>query len=211
MPLFSCLYVGPQHEDPIQQVSTIDAIINGTYGQIDGISISVSDTEIITPAISRAVNANIPVITFDSDAQNSLRKAYIGTDNYSFGMELGKLLHQLAPRGGTYGIIGGSAPNIQDRVQGVRDRLADTKWIEVTTSYKDSLDSTSVSLELMYEYSKEDVDAIIPVGGWPMFGEDTQPWKDFVDANRNMTLIVADTLPQQIELMNQGYVNGLVG
>ena len=44
-----------------------------------------------------------------------------------------------------------------------------------------------------------------------MFGKDTQPWKDFVDANRNMTLIVADTLPQQIELMNQGYVNGLVG
>jgi len=164
--LISCLYVGPQYEDSIQQASTIDAIINGTYGKIDGISISVSDIEIITSAINRAVNANIPVITFDSDAQNSLRKAYIGTDNYSFGMELGKLLHQLAPRGGTYGIIGASAPNIKDRVEGVRDRLADSKWIEVTSSYKDSLDSTSVSLDLMYEYSKENVDAIIAVGGF---------------------------------------------
>ena len=130
--VFSCLYVGPKHEDPLAQADVIDAIINGTYGKIDGVSISVSDVSVITPAIGRAVEAGIPVITFDSDAQESKREAYIGTDNYAFGIELGKLLDQLAPTGGTYGILAASAPNVVQRVEGVRERLADTKWVEVS-------------------------------------------------------------------------------
>jgi ribose transport system substrate-binding protein len=36
----------------------------------------------IEPAIEKAVQAGIPVITFDSDAPNSKRIVYIGTDNY---------------------------------------------------------------------------------------------------------------------------------
>ena len=100
LPNVSCLYVGPEDDKPVAQASIIDAIINGTYGRIDGISISVSHTAITGEAIDRAMIAGIPVITFDSDAPDSLRKAYIGTDNFSFGIELGKVLVQLAPTGG---------------------------------------------------------------------------------------------------------------
>ena len=63
-------------------------------------------------------------------------------------------------------------------------------------------------MDLMYEFAEEQVDGIVPVGGWPMWDD---RWPSFVDDNRNMKLIVGDTLPSQIELMNRGYVNGLVG
>lgn len=206
----NCLYVGPEDNDPAAQADYIDAMINGTYGKIDGISVSVSDDTIISAAIDRADNAGIPVITFDSDAKNSKRQAYVGTNNTAFGIELGKVLNQLAPGGGTYGIMAAEAPNVLERVAGVRARLADTKWVEIEGGYKDCEDSAARAIEIMPEFANENVNAIVPVGGWPMLG-DKDKWKDFVDANRHMTLVVGDTLPQQLDLVNQGYVNGLVG
>ena len=56
-----------------------------------------------------------------------------------------------------------------------------------------------------------DLQAIIPVGAWPM--NDKEGWKEFVNTNteKNLTLIVGDTLEVQLQLMNEGYVDGLVG
>ena len=63
----------------------------------------------------------------------------------------------------------------------------------------------------MYEFADMGVQAIIPVGGWPMF--DKEGWKEFFNSNKdkNLTLIVGDTLEVQMQLMNEGYANGLVG
>ena len=132
----NCLYVGPEEDDAGAQADYIDAMINGTYGHIHGISISVSDPDIVSPAINRAVAAGIPVITFDSDAENSDRVAYVGTDNVAFGVELGKLLDQLAPQGGKYGVLSNSAPNVVQRFDGVTKRLADdSNWTPVSSHY----------------------------------------------------------------------------
>jgi gamma-aminobutyric acid type B receptor len=51
---------------------------------------------------------------------------------------------------------------------------------------------------------------IIPVGGWPMF--ETQAFKQFAKLHNNrLTYVVADATSPQMNLMNQGYVDGLVG
>ncbi|KAL3781605.1 hypothetical protein ACHAW5_010535 [Stephanodiscus triporus] len=186
-------------------------MINGTYGQIHGISISVSDPDIVSTAINRAVAAGIPVITFDSDAEDSDRMAYVGTDNVAFGVELGKLLDQLAPQGGKYGVLSSSAPNVVQRFDGVTKRLADdSNWTPIQDSYKDCNDDIATALKIMYEFADMGVQAIIPVGGWPMW--DKEGWKEFFNSNKdkNLTLIVGDTLEVQMQLMNEGYANGLV-
>jgi ribose transport system substrate-binding protein len=54
------------------------------------------DINAIEPVIEKAVQAGIPVITFDSDAPNSKRIAYIGTDNY-FLSSTSQVLKQLVP------------------------------------------------------------------------------------------------------------------
>ena len=60
-----------------------------------------------------------------------------------------------------------------------------------------------------------DIGAIVPVGGWPMFAPDG--WKNFVDGfkadvdSKALALVVADTLPQQLQLLSEGYAHGLVG
>ena len=207
----TCLFIGPYNESAAEQATIIDDLISGIkYGPIHGISVSVGDAITLTPAINRAVDAGIPVITFDSDAVGSRRKSYVGTDNFAFGQELGKLLDQLSPEGGKYGVIAASAPNVVERYNGVTKKLAeDDRWIPIQDSYLDCKDDTALALELMTKFVNMGVQAIIPVGGWPMWNK--EPWIDFVNTNTNITLIVGDALDVQMELMNMGYVDGLVG
>ena len=50
--------------------------------KVDGIAIGPCDSEALTPYIDQAVEAGIPVLCFDTDAPNSKRVGYVGTDNY---------------------------------------------------------------------------------------------------------------------------------
>jgi len=207
----TCIYIGPdtQQEDAIAQAEIIEQLINS--GEIDGISFSVIDTEVATDVIAQSIAAGIPIVTFDSDAPDSERLATIGTDNYAFGVELAKILVQLNPEGGHYGMISADAPNVVLREVGVRDNLVNTKWVESEESPKNCLDDPFIAVEQMFEFAADPkIKAIVPVGGWPMFVEDR--WWEFAKTYvENITLVVGDSLPVQVKAINQGLVDGLVG
>jgi hypothetical protein len=82
---------------------------------------------------------------------------------------------------------------------------------KIQDSFKDCNDDTDKALKIMHEFADMGAQAIIPVGGWPMWNE--LGWIQFVVSNKekNLTLVVGDTLESQLRLMNMGYVNGLVG
>ena len=213
LPNVSCLYVGPADEGDAQaQADIIDDLIAGVYGPISGISLSVSDAEIATDAIGRAVDAGIPVVTFDSDAEESERTAYVGTNNDDFGQEMGKLLVQLDPVGGNYGIISSFAPNVVVKAEGVRTRLDDSKWIEDPTSPKDCLGDIDLFYQQLEEFAADpNIDAILPVGAWGFLTDDTTRWTSIKDRYPNVTIVASETFGIALDLMNTGYVDGLVG
>ena len=64
-------------------------------------------------------------ITQDSDAPNSDRICYVGTNNYKAGREAGKLIRAALPNGGKIVIFAQSldAQNVRDRKQGIIDEL----------------------------------------------------------------------------------------
>ncbi|KKB10790.1 sugar ABC transporter substrate-binding protein [Devosia geojensis] len=211
-----CIYIGPVEHEAATQAQIIEDLI--TQG-VDGLAISVSDTAAATTVINRAVEAGIAVITFDSDAADSQRTAYVGTNNKEFGTALGELLLQVKPEGGTYGMISGgaAAPNLAERVDGVREALAGSEWTEVPGSPTFSNDDSALGLQQMGDLktANPEIGAIVPVGGWPMFAPDG--WRNFVDGfkadvdSKALALVVADTLPVQLELLKEGYAHGLVG
>ena len=81
---------------------------------------------------------------------------------------------------------------------------------KIQDSFKDCNDDTDTALNHA-EFANMGAQAIIPVGGWPMWNE--VGWIQFFVSNKekNLTLVVGDTLESQLQLMNMGYVNGLVG
>jgi ribose transport system substrate-binding protein len=95
---------------------------------VQAIAISVIDPANQTDFLDE-IAAKIPLITQDNDAPKSKRKCYIGTDNYSAGLEVGKLVKEVLPDGGTIAIfVGQTDPlNARQRRQGVLDELAGMK------------------------------------------------------------------------------------
>jgi ribose transport system substrate-binding protein len=186
---------------------------------VDGIAISVADVAAMTRSIDAAAAAGIPVVTFDADAPGSKRIAYIGTNNKDFGLALGKQLLQLRPEGGKYAMISGGpgAKNLAERVDGVREALKGSKWVEVSGSPTFCNDDSALGVQQMTDLrtATPDLAAIVPVGGWPMFAP--EGYKAFVNKNKKdidagkFTLVVADTLKMQLELLRDGYSNALTG
>lgn len=210
-----CLWVGPEEENAEEQARMAVELIES--GSIDGLGISVTDTEVMTPVIAEARALGIPVVTFDSDAEESERQAYIGTNNFFFGEQLGKLMTQLWPHGGTYSLLGTQAPNIQERIHGFHHAIAaeaekegGSKWFEIGPSPGDYEANLTLAMEKMQEFAEFNPTAIVPVMGAPMR---SGTWIEFVLRNqwRNITLVSGDAMPNQLEMLDRGYVQGLIG
>ena len=211
-----CIYKGPVEHEPATQAQIIQDFVTQ---KVDGLAISVADVAAMTKSIDAATAAGIPVITFDADAPGSKRIAYIGTNNKEFGLALGKQLLQLRPNGGKYAMVSGGpgAKNLAERVDGVREALKGSKWTEVSGSPTFCNDDPALAIQQMTDLqtATPDLAAIIPVGGWPMFAP--EGFKAFASKNKKdidsgkFTLVVADTLKMQLELLRDGYANALVG
>jgi len=211
-----CIYKGPVEHEPATQAQIIQDFVTQ---KVDGLAISVADVAAMTKSIEAATAAGIPVITFDADAPGSKRIAYIGTNNKEFGIALGKQLLQLRPGGGKYAMVSGGpgAQNLAERVNGVREALKGSKWTEVGGSPTFCNDDPALAIQQMTDLqtATPDLAAIVPVGGWPMFAPEgfkafASKRKSDIDSGK-FTLVVADTLKMQLELLRDGYANALVG
>jgi gamma-aminobutyric acid type B receptor len=184
---------------------------NDTAHHLDGIAISVKNPELMGPIIDDAVAAGIPVVTFDSDASDSNRMAYIGTDNNFMGETLAKVARQLVPEGGTFAILlGDSSPNVEARDRGFRNAIDPELWTELPGSpvnYERDLDT---ALLQMNEFAEQNPTVIVTTTGGPFFHS---AYGNFFKRHRyrNITIISADDFAVQIEYLSRGYVHGLVG
>jgi ribose transport system substrate-binding protein len=81
------------------------------------------------------------VFTQDSDAPNSNRACYVGTDNVAAGRQAGDLIKSALPQGGKIALFVGKldAKNAQERLQGIKEAIAGTK-IEILDVRTDDTD-----------------------------------------------------------------------
>lgn len=107
---------------------------------IEGFAISPVDPANQTPMLNKAV-AQALVITQDSDAPNSNRSVYIGTDNIAAGRQAGDLLKEALPQGGKIMVFVGvlDAANAQQRYQGLKEALQGSK-VEIVDVRTDNTD-----------------------------------------------------------------------
>src|SRR6266542_2860420 len=107
---------------------------------VNGFAISPVDPVNQTQMLDRAAQQAL-VVTQDSDAPNSNRACYIGTDNVAAGRQAGGLIKEALPQGGKIMIFVGSldAANAQQRYQGIKEALQGSN-IQILDIRTDSLD-----------------------------------------------------------------------
>ena len=109
---------------------------------VDGIAISPVDPANQTAMLNDAAKQAL-VFTHDSDAPDSKRECYVGTDNVAAGRQAGDLIKEALPQGGRIAIFVGKmdARNAQERLQGIKASIAGSTIdiIDVRTDDTDSV------------------------------------------------------------------------
>lgn len=116
----------------------------------DGMAIAALDPATNTQIINDAVNAGLNVVTFDTDAPESLRACYIGHDkNFEDGYDLGEFLAKKLNYKGEVAILSGtlSAPNHVGRVKGFKAAMEKYPNIKIVAERPDN-DSLQKAMEL---------------------------------------------------------------
>ncbi|MCG3164078.1 MAG: hypothetical protein JMDDDDMK_05550 [Acidobacteria bacterium] len=100
----------------------------------------------ITTMINRAVDSGIPVICVDSDAPQSKRYSYVGTDNYNAGKQGGELLGKLLNgKGEVFLLSVPGEPNLEERIKGYQDALAKHPGITIVDVGNDRADANEAA------------------------------------------------------------------
>jgi ribose transport system substrate-binding protein len=137
-------YTGPAEFDTPAQVTALEQILTTKPA---GLVVCALQPDAITPAINKAMQAGIPLVTVDTDAPNSTRLTYLGTENYSAGRTMG--LEMLTVLDGTAGKVGlASVPgqfNLEERIRGIKDIFAEKGGAEVVTVVDDKNDDAATA------------------------------------------------------------------
>ena len=106
---------------------------------IDGIAISPVDPDNQTGMINE-VSQKTLVFTQDSDAPNSSRACYVGTDNVEAGRQAGGLIKEALPQGGKIMVFVGKldARNAAERLQGIKESLQGSNVTIIDTRTDDT-------------------------------------------------------------------------
>jgi ribose transport system substrate-binding protein len=226
---YTCLYTGPASSaDEAGEVQIVDDLLSKG---VDAIAISPSNAPAMGNLIRQRSPA-IPVMTIDADfvdADRSLRKTYLGTDNYLMGVKMAEHAMKLKPDGGTVCLQLGNvaADNINARAAGFRDTIAGEKnvdrldgqngWTEVAGCPVYTNDQADIANQQMADTftANPDLDAFVLVGGWAQFAP--QAYAQVTDQvmdkleSKELVIVAGDVLPPQIEALKAGRSHVQIG
>ena len=199
----------PVKSDAVEQAQIIESLIER---RVDGIAISVNDADALRASIDKAMEAGIPVVTFDSDSPKSKRIAYYGTANAASGKLMADYLVNLMGPKGDIAILMGTpgAPNLEERKEGILDGLKGYPGIKLVATeycYDDVNKGVSV-METAMEAHRELKGWVLP-GSWAIFTPPPGPFGSKKPGS--MTVVAFDALPEELDYIRQGYVQVLLG
>jgi ribose transport system substrate-binding protein len=149
---------------------------------------------------------------FDSDAPESGRFAYYGTDDASCGQRVMAELAKAMGDKGTIAILAGnqSAPNLQNRAKGVKDELAKHPNMKLLTAsggvfyHQETPEKAAEALQAATNANPQ-IEGWALIGGWPLFTANALPWPP-----GKIKVVSVDALPAQLPYVKDGHVELLL-
>lgn len=217
-----CIYDGPQdYQNPRSQANVVEKVLKE---HADGILISTTHSGFLVERIlGIARDKHIPVITFDSDLlpeHHKYRLAYVGTNNFDFGVALGEYAKRYKQNGLTQICLqsgSDATPNLNERIRGVRYALSgddanqrldgENGWQEYHRCPFYTLGKRDIALsQLKFVLSQPAPPVFLAVAGFAQFSPDyvaeIMPYRDQI-ASEELVVISADAEPVQLEALEK--------
>ncbi|MCC6344733.1 MAG: substrate-binding domain-containing protein [Bryobacterales bacterium] len=195
--------IGDETFDPKLQVENFKRI---AAMKPAGIMVSPADPALIGPAIDAAIAAGTPVITVDSDAPESKRLFFVGTNNFEAGQLGGRTAaKELNGKGNVVAILTASQQNMQNRLQGYRsifEGYPQIKIVEVVDMKGDPKLAFDKAMDLV-----DKADAFISMDG--QSGKEVAEVLKRKNA-KGKVVIAMDTLAPTLEAIESGFITATI-
>lgn len=201
---YNCSVLIRQTEyDLTQQLSAINELVSEG---ISGLAISPYNDNVIREKIDDLYAQGIPVVTLNTDIENSKRLAYVGCNFYRTGETAGGLMRLMTRDTVHIGIISGSQNILchTERIAGFRRVLAaydNIKIIETINNNDDETESYELTANMLRRHP--DINALYFTAGGVYGG-----CRAVMDSGRNtdMTVITNDMVNTTREFIENGLV-----
>jgi ribose transport system substrate-binding protein len=199
------LWRTPNEDDAQKQVENLEQLV---LQGVDGIGVSCSVAETLTPAINKAAVQGVAVMCFDSDAPASKRFCYHGTDDIECGhIIMRELAAVLGPGKHVVAIPGGNqnARNIQNRIKGALDEATNYPNITIRGVYysKEVPQDAAAKIEEV-QTANPDIDGWAMIGSWSLFTDALLKWEP-----GKVKIVAMDALPAELPYLSKGVVQKL--
>jgi ribose transport system substrate-binding protein len=202
-------FSGPEKFSPEEELAAFQKAV---AEKPSGILLSASRVDLFKDAIDGAIAQGIPVICIDSDAPNSKRVTFIGTDNFRAGMESGKRMSDLLKGQGRIVIV--SIPgqnNLDERVRGVNEAFKKSPGIKVAQTLDDKGDPRSANDQistLLAKTSKEKIDGIICLEA--SGGSGAAEALHRLDLSGKVPIVAFDKDPETLDFVEKGVISATI-
>lgn len=199
---------GPAEWDASLEARAVEQVI---AKKPTGILVAAADETTLNSAIRKALDFGIPVIGFDSDAADSGRLSYVGTDNYDFGATAAKSMSEMIGNSGEVAIclVPGSIAQ-EERAEGFKSWLAenapDIKVVSELNDEGDVAKSETVCAALLQ--SNPNIKGIFSTHGYGAPGAAAAART--LNKLENIAIIGSDYSSAVIELLQAGDIEGTI-
>jgi len=175
-----------------------------------GIAVSPARPELFNDAIDAAVKAGIPVVCVDSDAPESHRISFIGTDNYQAGLISGKRIGELVHGKGQVVVI--TIPgqlNLEERLRGLTEALKKFPEVKISRTLDDKGDPRSANDQISSLLgAKTQIDGIVclEASGGPGVAEALHR----LNLGGKIPVVAMDKTPETLDFIADGVIAATV-
>lgn len=176
----------------------------------DGVAVTPLNHPLVAAAIQKLTDQGLPVITVNTDIQDSSRLAYVGSDYYKGGRTAGNLMHLITGGRGQVGIVTGSAEVLchTQRVDGFASYLAQhcpkLHQVETVQNNDDDFESFDVTRDLLQRHPEVDALFLAAAGV-------QGACRALQALDRRVQVICFDPVPQTRALMRSGLIAAAIG
>ena len=200
-------FTGPDTYSPQDELEAFQKAVDK---HPSGIAVSPARPEAFKDAIDAAVKSGIPVVCVDSDAPESRRILFVGTDNYQAGLISGKRIAELVHGDGRVIVI--TIPgqlNADERVRGITEAFKKYPKIKIGRTLDDKGDPRSANDQISALIdAKEKIDGIVCVeaSGGPGAAEALHR----LNLDGKIPIVAMDKTPETLDFIARGVIAATV-
>jgi ribose transport system substrate-binding protein len=200
-------FTGPDTYSPQDELEAFQKAVDK---HPSGIAVSPARPEVFKDAIDAAVKSGIPVVCVDSDAPESRRILFVGTDNYQAGLISGKRIAELVHGDGRLVLI--TIPgqlNLDERVRGITEAFKQYPGIKISRTLDDKGDPRSANDQISALIdAKEKIDGIVCVeaSGGPGAAEALHR----LNLDGKIPIVAMDKTPETLDFIARGVIAATV-